>query len=86
MFEKMRTLNPAKSVMHQNNGNRIPFFINNFYSLSFSPKGVKEYKLLPPWGKVGKGVISNKNDEILKYYRNFELLHYHQVDFRGFRG
>jgi hypothetical protein len=31
---------------------------NNFYPLSFSPKGEMILNLLPPWGKAGMGVFA----------------------------
>jgi len=34
----------------------ILFLYEDFYPLSFSPRGEKYNRLLPPWGKVGKGV------------------------------
>ena len=32
------------------------YFTVSFYQLSFSLKEAKDYRLLPQWGKVGKGV------------------------------
>jgi hypothetical protein len=48
---------PACRVILQNSETNILVFFVDIYPLSNFPQGGKVKPLLPPWGKVGKGVI-----------------------------